>query len=95
MWNINESLEAPPKKSKIKWKPLFHPKSYWKELGFKDLSSHILNTRKLRAHAKDVVRARALFVDKAKALVEDANENLQQALEVGLPASGSRAQVGQ
>ena len=91
-------MEAPPKKSKIKWKPLFHPKSYWKELGFKDLSSHVLNTRKLRAHAKDVVRARALFVDKAKALVEDANENLQQAsharLEVGLPASGSRAQVG-
>ena len=29
-----------------------------------------------RAHVKDVVRAGALFVDKAKALVENANENL-------------------
>ena len=39
-------------------------------MGFKDLPSHVLSIRKLRAHAKDAVRARLLFVDRAKALVE-------------------------
>ena len=78
MCNIKESLDQPPKKSKKKWKPLFHPKSYWKELGFKDLPSHVLSIRKLRAHAKDAVRARLLFVDRAKALVEGLTVQLAQ-----------------
>jgi len=47
-----ENAPRPPRPNQKPWRPFFHPKAYWKELGFKDLEDNKLSVQKLKAHAK-------------------------------------------
>ena len=59
--DINEAFENayyPPKRTKKKWAALFHAKTYWNALGFKDLDDNKLSVRKLESHAIEASRIR-------------------------------------
>ena len=60
----------PPKKSKKQWRPLFHPKSHWKDLEKRTLAEQTLSRRLLRDYAKEATRKRSFFVDKARDVIE-------------------------
>ena len=60
-----ENAYYPPMKTKKKWSAIFHPKTYWTALGFKDIDDNRLNARKLESYAIEASRIRKVFKDRA------------------------------
>jgi len=75
-----ENAPYPPRQTKKRWQALFHPKTYWNALGFKDLEDNKLNARKLEEYAIKASQMRKLFKDRAcRSFLSSSN-----ALQMGL-----------
>jgi len=55
---MSNSMAPAPNRGKQPWKPLFHPKTWWRENEKHSLISNIIERRALKAHAKKAVETR-------------------------------------
>ena len=60
-----ENAYYPPKRTRKKWQAIYHPKTYWKALDFKDIDDNKLGVKKLESYAIDASKVRKLFKDRA------------------------------
>jgi len=64
--HMMDNMIPAPNRGKKQWRPLFHPKDWWRENENRDLGQNQLSRRVLKANAKNAVDMRRLLLDRCK-----------------------------